>query len=187
VNLKIVQNEINKEKLLPPNLPFEYSEYLTPDKITPEVLKEASNYLEKVKKYYIDYYNKFSNAKEMLIGKYQSADKDGFNKLRDDYTNKELEKFLKDESEMTKTIIFKNEIIQKMEPIYMAPKSKLIKAHFYAPTKSLFGLQVDTFVINVFVLWIMTIFLYFALYFRLLKKLLDSGGSVIGKTKKGSD
>jgi hypothetical protein len=48
-------------------------------------------------------------------------------------------------------------------------------------------MKVDTFIINVIVLWIMTILLYFVLYFRLLKKLLDSGEAAMGKRAKGSE
>ncbi len=54
-------------------------------------------------------------------------------------------------------------------------------------TQQLFGLYVDTYIINVIVLWIMTIILYLILYFRLLKKLLDSGEVLMGKKLKGSD
>jgi hypothetical protein len=74
-----------------------------------------------------------------------------------------------------------------MDPVYMDPDNKFIKAHFYAPRKQIFGLYVDTFVVNVIVLWIITGLLYLALYFRLLKKLLDSGEVIMGKSKKGSD
>jgi hypothetical protein len=48
-------------------------------------------------------------------------------------------------------------------------------------------MQVETYIVNVIVLWIMTILLYLALYFRLLKKVLDSGEMLMGKSGKGSD
>jgi hypothetical protein len=63
----------------------------------------------------------------------------------------------------------------------------MIKAHFYSPIKRMFGKDMDTFAVNVIVLWLMTILLYFALYFRVLKKLLDSGEVVMGKKFKGSE
>jgi hypothetical protein len=69
----------------------------------------------------------------------------------------------------------------------MEPKHSFIKAHFYSPTKQVFGWKVDTYVVNVVVLWFMTTLLYLALYFRLLKKLLDSGEVMMGKKHKGSD
>ena len=69
----------------------------------------------------------------------------------------------------------------------MDSKFKLIRAHFYAPEKKIFGIKVDTYVVNVIVLWVMTFFLYLALYFRLLKKLLDSGEAFFGKKMKSID
>jgi hypothetical protein len=69
----------------------------------------------------------------------------------------------------------------------MDPKFKFVRAHFYSPTKLVFGVKVDTFIVNVAVLWIMTLILYLALYFRLLKKLLDSGEVAMGKRIKGSE
>ncbi|MCU0461844.1 MAG: hypothetical protein MUF36_07515, partial [Bacteroidales bacterium] len=95
--------------------------------------------------------------------------------------------FVTNENEIYKTIEFKNEYIQKLDPIYMDPKQNLVKAHFYAPYKNLFGKPVDTFVVNIIVMWAITILFYFALYFRMLKKLLDSGEVAMGKKMKGSD
>ena len=69
----------------------------------------------------------------------------------------------------------------------MDPEGKFIRAHFYAPRKQIFGIYIDTFIVNVIVLWIMTVLLYLALYFRLLKKLLDSGELLMGKGGKGGD
>ena len=72
-------------------------------------------------------------------------------------------------------------MIQKLDPVYMDPKHNFIKAHFYAPVKKLFGLETDTYWINVIVLWCITIAFYFVLYFRVLKKILDSGNKAMGR------
>jgi hypothetical protein len=69
----------------------------------------------------------------------------------------------------------------------MDPNYNFIRAHFYAPVKRIFGVDVDTFVVNVLVLWIITIGLYLMLYFRVLKRLLDSGEVAMGKKFKGSE
>jgi hypothetical protein len=121
------------------------------------------------------------------LGKLQSKDKEGFFKMRDDYTNDKLEEFVTNKNETKGSIEYKGEIVQKAQPIYMDPNYNLIKAHFYAPVKRIFGIDVDTFVVNVLVLWVMTIGLYLVLYFRLLKRLLDSGEVVMGKKQKGSE
>lgn len=186
-NLLFASNEIKKELVTTPQIPFDFTDQLTPEKITPDIVKAALNYVEKIRKYYVAYYNDANNKKEALKSKYAEADKQGFLKLRDDYYNKSLEEFVKDKNETTMTIIYKGELVQKLDPIFLDPKYKFIKAHFYSPTKQIFGLYIDTYIVNVIVLWIMTIILYLALYFRLLKKLLDSGEVVMGKKLKGSE
>ncbi len=186
-NLTVLLNEFRKEQKFTPAIRFEYTESLTPDKITKEIATEALAYAEILRKNYIRYSNRAKDQKDSLLTLYQRADNSGFLKLRDKYANESLEEFVTNKNETLKTIEFNGEIIQKLEPIYMDPISPFIKSHFYSPSKKILGLRVNTFFVNVCVLWVMTILLYLALYFRLLKKLLDSGEVIIGKKHKGSD
>ena len=185
--LTVVYNEFHKEKLLTPDIKFEGIESLKPDKVTKELVTDALSYVEKLRKYYIAYSNNAKDRKDALVTKFQSEDNAGFLKLRDQHANESLEEFVTNKNETVRFVEFDGEIIQKLEPIFMEPKSTFIKAHFYAPTKKVFGWKVDTYIVNVFVLWFMTTLLYLALYFRLLKKLLDSGEVLMGKKHKGSD
>jgi ABC-type multidrug transport system ATPase subunit len=186
-NLLIVSNEIKKEMLLPHNIPFNSIDYLTPDKVSPKTAADATEYVETVKKYYIKYYNNANDQKDALLSKLEAADKTASLKLKDDYFNTSLEEFVLNKNETEKITEYKGEMIQKMDPIFMDPKNKFIRAHFYTPTKQVFGRYVDTYVVNTVVLWVMTLVLYLVLYFRLLKKLLDSGEAVMGKKMKDSD
>jgi len=185
--LLVVYNEFRKEILLTPDIKFDYIESLKPDKITKEVVADALKYVEKLRKYYITYSNNAKNKKDEIVTKLQRADNAGFLALRDSYANESLEEFVTNKNETLKTIEFNGEIVQKLEPIYMDPKFSFIRSHFYSPKKQVFGVMVDTFIVNVVVLWIITIILYLALYFRLLKKLLDSGEAAMGKQLKGSE
>ncbi len=54
----------------------------------------------------------------------------------------------------------------------MKPTSKYGRAHFYAPYKQMGNIKIDTFWFNLMVLWIVTLVLYFALYYNLLQKLI---------------
>jgi len=186
-NLLIISNEINKELDLLPDIKFGFAKDLTPEKITPEVATEALNYLERLRKYYIDVYNYFDNKRNNLIEKLQEQDGEAFLQLRDDYHNEKLEEFVLNKNETKTFIEYKGELVQKMDPIFMDPQYKFIRAHFYSPTKQIFGVMVDTYIVNVVILWIMTALLYLVLYFRLLKKLLESEVVARGKSNKGSD
>ncbi|MGA2406493.1 MAG: ATP-binding cassette domain-containing protein [Bacteroidales bacterium] len=186
-NLLFVSNEIKKQLVLTPEINFAYTDKLTADKITSEIANAAIGYVETIRKLYVNIYNDASNRKEDLKSRLAGENLQKFLKLRDNYYNKSLEEFVRDKNETTKTIIYKDELVQKLDPIFMDSKNKLIRAHFYAPEKPVFGIKVDTYVVNVIVLWVMTFILYLALYFRLFKKLLDSGEAVFRKKLKGSD
>jgi hypothetical protein len=183
-NLLIVSNEIRKELRSVPKLHFEYAGFLTPDNIAPEIAVAANDLVEKIRRYYIDYYNFADEKRNTLIEKLQKENGNSFIKLRNKYHNASLEEFVINKNESTKIVEFNGELVQKMDPIFMDPEYKFIKAHFYSPTKRVLGVDFGTYIINVAVLWIMTIMLYFALYFRLLKKLLDSGETMAGKRKR---
>ena len=185
-DLLIVSNEITKELLVMPKLSFKYTGFLTPDKVTPEIAVAANNLVEQLRKYYIDYYNFADDKRNALIEKLQKENGNSFIKLRNKYHNASLEEFVINKNESTKIVEFNGELVQKMDPIFVDPEYKFIKAHFYSPSKQVFGAYFGTYVINIAVLWVMTIILYFALYFRLLKKFLDSGEAMAGK-RKGSD
>jgi hypothetical protein len=189
--LLLVYNELKKENLVQQSLksglkPFDV-EQLTSGNITRNAISAALTHLEYIKKVYMDYYNNADNLREAKVTKLQSADHEGFLNLKSSYANESLEEFVTNKNETTKYIILRNEIVQKMEPIYMDPLYPFIKAHFYSPVKMLFGNPVDTYIINVIVLWIITIGLYFVLYLRLLKRFLDSGEVIMGKKYKGAE
>jgi hypothetical protein len=186
-NLLLVSNEFKKQIALTPEIKYDYVDQLTPGKVTAEIIPSALNYVETVRKYYVKLYNDASNRKEDLKSRMAGENLPKFLKLRDNYYNKSLEEFVRDKNETTKIIIFKGELIQKFDPVFMDTKHTMIRAHFYAPEKQLFGVRVDTYVVNVLVLWVMTFFLYLALYFRLIKKILDSGEVMVGKKMKGSE
>jgi hypothetical protein len=185
-NLKMINNEFRKESLENPDLKFPYTEKLVPEEIDGDIIKEAFVYLENIRKYYIRYYNNASGQKDELVTKLQAADNAGFLKLKNDYANESLREFVTNSNETDKIIEYNDEIVQKLEPIYMEPKHPFIRSHFYSPVKNVLGLRMDTYTVNVFVLWLMTFCLYLALYFRILKKALDSGGAIMDTKKRNS-
>jgi ABC transport system ATP-binding/permease protein len=183
-DLLLVSNEIKKQMAITPDIKFAYTDQLTPDRITVEVAKSAISYIETIRKVYVNVYNEAGNRKDALKTRLTGENLQKFLKLRDSYHNKSLEEFVKDRNESTKIFIYKGELVQKLDPIFMDSKNNLIRAHFYAPQKQIFGIKVDTYIVNVIVLWIITFILYLALYFRVLKRLLDSGEDFFGKKKK---
>ena len=185
--LRVVYNEFRKNGEDYPSLKFEKYELLTPDKVTETIINEALERLEYIRRYFVVYYNNAKDKKDELLTTLQNTDNEALLKLRDDYTNKSLEEFVTNKNETEKIIEFKGELRQKLDPIYMDPRHPFIKAHFYSPTKLLFGREIDTYIVNIIVLWFMTLMVYIILYFRLLKKLLDSGQTAFGKKHRASE
>ena len=141
--------------------------------------------MDRTKAYYIKVYNLANSKKDKRIRDLQKKDNEAYQRSVRIYQNDQVEKFVINDSEKNKPIVeYDGRLIQKIDPIFMDPKSRFIKAHFYAPRKMFFGKYKSTFWINILVLWVMTIFLYFALSFRLLKKFLDSAGEWIDRIFK---
>jgi hypothetical protein len=185
-DLEVVNYEVNKYLRTKPDSLYRYAGYLTPGKINSDVIAGTKDYLKQVKSYNIRVYRWATDTKDNLKEKMKAADNNKFLDLQFDNTNKKLEEFVKARGETDQILTYNGRLYQKMDPIFRYPEHPFIKAHFYAPVKNIFGKPVDTYIVNVIVLWMMTILLYLALYFRLLKKTLDSGETLMGKGK-GSD
>ncbi len=66
-----------------------------------------------------------------------------------------------------------DELIQKADPIFMAPGSRYGRAHFFAPYKQMGNLKIETLIFNMLAVWIMIFFLFVALYYNLLKRFIQ--------------
>jgi ABC transport system ATP-binding/permease protein len=172
-NLKLVKNELSRRNSEISNLKYDFIDSLTPENISLRIVESANEYIENVRKSFVKYYIDVTEKKDKLILKQESIDKDGFLKLKNNYFNSTLDEFVTNRNEKERIIEYQGKLIQKFDPIYIDPEYRIIKAHFYSPTKNLFGSSIDTFIVNILVIWIMTIFLYITLYMRILKKSLD--------------
>ena len=176
-NLNLIRNEISKEINTESGkfVKFKNLNKLTLEDINKESIREVKNYLKILNKYYIKLYNKANGLKDKSISKLQKTkeSRQGFMKLKREQYNENLTELVRNSNEINRIIEYKGELFQKIDPIYLDPKNKFVKAHFYAPRKQIFGTYFDTFWINIFVIWFMSIILYVVLYFRLLRKTLD--------------
>ncbi len=172
---ELLRNEIGKELLKNKRITFKYYDQLYPDKINSEVIHALYDYFKKVNRYYIRGYNKINDERDKLIRQKQETpeEKEAFKILKRDYHNDKLADFTQNNNETVRIIEYKGELIQKIDPIYLDPESYMIKAHFYAPQKKLFGVYYSTFWVNTLVIWLYSLIFYLMLYFRIVKRLLD--------------
>jgi len=93
-------------------------------------------------------------------------------RLENDYTNKSLYELVLDKRN-TELISETDKIIyQRYQPGYMKAKSPDGKAHFYAPSKTLGEKEIDTFVFNLVVVWIISLIFYLILYLKIPERIL---------------
>jgi len=183
-DLELVFNEIKKLHNKVPGIWFRHQESLKPDLITASIVQEAITHVEMIRRHYVKLYNKANNEKDVLISRMEAENKEAYQKLRNENFNVSLDEFVTLKNETQKTIEYEGELIQKFDPIYMDPSPWFVKAHFYSPTKKIFGLNVDTYWVNVMVIWTVSIITYLLLYFRVLRNMLSSGEKILSRRPK---
>jgi hypothetical protein len=181
-DLELVKNElIRNNKLVP--LHFTEFELLNPSSFDSNKAIKIKYYLnEKLLNFYKKKFNFTNNKRDEFVNSVTKTpeEEQNFNKLREEYVNENLSSLLKNKDDMINSIIeTEGRLIQRADPIFHnADKDQFLRAHFFAPTKSIFGVLVDTFWVNVSVIWLMTLLLIVTLYFETLKKFLDFFGKI---------
>ncbi len=101
-----------------------------------------------------------------------------FSEFRDSYENTQLSDILTNHKSINKIEQKGPVLIRKHNPIYMEPTSKTGRAHLYAPYKQVGKVQIDTLWFNTLAIWFTCLLLYGALYFDLLRNVLEFFGNV---------
>ncbi len=187
--LELLRNELSKELKHNKRFKFDKLNKLYYDKITPSIIESTQMFLKKLKKYYIAKSKLASQKKDALVSKLQNTPekRELFLKMKKEYTNDKLTDFVRNRTDLEGIIEYKNRLYRKIDPIYQDPEHKFIRAHFYAPRKRLGNIYIDTYWMNVFVIWFFNILLIISLYFRWFRKTLDKLGEISGKFIKPKD
>jgi ABC-type multidrug transport system ATPase subunit len=172
--LKIIKNEIekfDKEKVLPE---FRFTDSLIPEKFNDKIAELTKTQLNQLKVFHMNRYLNVKSYKDQLINQLNKKNGDQFlydqkmkyhNKsLEDLVLNAQINEFYRETS---------NGYMQKIAPIYKDPDFTNGRAHFLASQKNLLGYSVETFIFNVGMIWLMSAFLYIALYYNWLRKMLQ--------------
>ncbi len=161
---------LSKEERGIPLTRFKDAGKLNISNVTPLVLEETLQYLQEIKNFYTRLYKYIYEKKNTQK---LNENQDSIARLKRNYFNESLEEFVTNKNEFQRLVEYNGELIQKVDPIYLDPSFRFIRAHFYAPRKMIFGRFIPTIWVNIGVIWFSSILLYLVLYFRLLKKLLD--------------
>jgi ABC-type multidrug transport system ATPase subunit len=165
--LSLLKNELEKMVAVYDVPPFNYLSDLTPYEFNPGVADSLTNYLDRLDKTFSKISNQASDRKD----KFFNMNDLKLKKLEGDYYNHKLEDLVTKPYESKKILVYNNTLVQNTDPIYLDPYKKgffSFRTHFFAPAKYIFGLKTDTFVFNISLVLLSSLFFYLILYFELL-------------------
>lgn len=171
--LKIIKNEIKKldvETALPE---FNYTESLVPEKFNHEIAELTKEHLAQIKAFYEKRYQNLKRNKDQLINQIEKKEGDQYlyiQKMKHHNKSLEILALNSDSKDFYRETPYG--YMQKVAPIYKEPDTIYGRAHFLASQKNVLGYTIDTFIFNLTVIWLMSLFLYVVLYYDWLRKLL---------------
>lgn len=179
--LDLIRNEIKKQLSI-----FGEDKLPSVDKLTPEGLdkttyNEAANFLAAIQKVYNTRRKKAKDALDELIKEQTNTEEkeQEYLSMKRRYENDRISYMLKNIGTKRRVIVSGDELVQKIYPVYSKnehPDHALdFRTNFYFPEKYIAGSYVDTKVFNVAIIWVMTLFLFIAVYFDWLRKIVGGG------------
>lgn len=171
-HLTLITNEINKPEF-ELSLP-QHNFNLSGNKITLAEIDDLNAYLRQLKKILNKAYINVLDEKDMRVMDIEESNSkpEFFNYLKSSYTNTSLKDLVTNKAEFNKIIEVDGHLIQRENPIYL--DASYFRAHFFAPNKFLLGSKIDTYWVNLAVIWLMNITLVILLYFDVLKRFIKS-------------
>ena len=198
-NLKITVDECLAAKKDPENTGFYESSFkkltfhlndlseksgLNPGKLTGSLdVNRFNDYVAGETKTYLDSLSRTFRLKNRSVSDKRNAlydqiesviGSDEFIRLRDTHYNEALADIVLNRMSSDKIYDAGDRFIQKADPVYMYPGSKLGRAHFFSPFKQVGNLRISTLLFNIAMIWLMIMFLFVTLYFDLLRKFISA-------------
>lgn len=184
IALTLIRGELKEYNEKNPLIKFDPIEKLnTP--VPAKTLDKLKQYLKNIRLAYVEDYNKAMQQRDRKLIKLKEQGID-INQLKRNYKNERLSSLVTNKSELDKIIEVKGELIAQSDAIFRP--SERMRAHFFAPAKSIFDYKTGTYWFNILVLWVMTILLIITLYFDAFRKLtewIQNQGERIISSRKG--
>jgi ABC transport system ATP-binding/permease protein len=153
---------------------FSYYEWLKEKSFTRMAGDSAIAHLNKLRALYKDLYRDAERRKDNLTAELLTTmSSDELIDLKNRHHNSALATLLTNQNIDNTIVQAGDKFLVKVAPIFRLPESKLGRSHFYAPAKKLGTIEIPTFYFNLGIIFLMIIFLYLALYFDWLKKVVN--------------
>ena len=142
---------------------------LTPEKFNNEVSNSAAEYLNKFDRYFTGISNIAGNLKD----KFYEANSTFLRQLENEYFNYRLLEIVTKPYERKKIVEYKNRLVQNTDLIFLEPQNRgflNFRTHFFAPSKYIFGIKIDTFAFNIAIVALCSLIFYVLLYYDIFNK-----------------
>ena len=182
-SLALIRKEISRELEVVGEDNFHRTDDLVIAKFDSTVHSDTQKFFITLKKFYINRYNAADEQKDNIIN-HRTATAAGekeFETYRNSYQNEAIAEFVKNTAETHRIIEKDGKFVQKIFPVYKDPDPEHIvdfDAQFYMPSKHFLRTNIDTLVFNLGVIWSMTLVLAIALYFEILRRIVDGLGNI---------
>jgi hypothetical protein len=186
--LNIIRNELVELDEINALPPFRYTDRLVPALFSLEVADSAKAHLAQIKQHFNSVYRENNDRKDILINQINKQYGTGWlydQKMK--YHNKSLENMMLKTETREFFRYTPNGIMQKVAPVYKVPDFRNGRAHFLASSKNFYGMMVDTFWFNIAFIAFLCLFLYVALYYDWLRKILSLSSVLKFRRKKRNE
>ena len=173
-NLNILNDYIKRFNLTTPAIKNNITEKMELNSFNNSKAAEIRKYLDQLYSYFnqkkIESQFQLDNLNTKLIA--QMGGEGAFLEFKNRFYNNSLAELVTNKRDNNKKVMrYKDKLIRKFEPVYMEPTSRVGRAHFYAPVKIIGNTIFDSLSFNVVVIWIISVLLYFTLYFDVIRKI----------------
>jgi len=135
-----------------------------------------NQYVNQINNHYIDEANLATRKKERLILLFETDERYDYqlNEYKNIYFNENLSDLVRNINVKDRILETKDKFVQRLDIIYHIPEKAdnplNYRAPFYSPQKHFLGQYIYTPYFNIGVIWFMTLFLYFTVYFKVPEK-----------------
>lgn len=179
--LALIKREVEKQLSIFGEDKLSSTHKLTAASFDTKAYNETSEFLKAIRKVYNKRRKKAKDQLDVKIEQATNTDeaKEVYSSGKSRYVNERLSNMLKNIGTKKRVVTSGTELVQKLYPIYARnehPAHPLdFRVNFYYPEKYIAGRYIDTKVFNVLVMWVMTLLIWVALYFNLLRKVISFG------------
>ncbi len=175
IPITILKTELNNEQSLNASKKSQLIAQLSYENVNTGTITLLRTTLDELREFYIDKFNKANEAKEAKITRMtsgQNGEREFLNE-KNRYENESLEEMVRNSNQVERLIVTDEKIIQRFEPVFHNdPNEHFSNSPMFSFTKNVLGNKTRTLHVNMIVIWLMSLALYFTLQFDVFRKVI---------------